>query len=342
MKHCVIKVSPLELCIAAARCDGKTFQRFIELPENTPAATVLQHCHPDLLVEYVNNTERTDITIAMRELDDFTTDHIVWGDTEYSDNFKARGDLYTLGLIKPVGEIDKAGANPLPVAVSLLGYVLETLGVESTPVRVSVWQHSRGTLPTLPGYEFYHAEPLVNADIIVSDTGEVSFCRNFNAITDTGEVSFRRNFNAIEQMAIAGAFKRQVAPAAYYDILRQRNPSAKIVTYGSDDPAAYDYLMDRSDEHLIFVPAETNNEVVTLYVKSIRPLTYLDWGLENPDVERRLNRGSIRIYVEPDFALTIPTLPERYFITKDKLSADVILSNDLTNLEPELYALICD
>lgn len=330
MKHCVIKVSPLELCIAAARCDGKTFQRFIELPENTLAADVLQHCHPDLLVEYVNSTERTDLTIAMRELDDFTSGHIVWGDTEYPGEFKARGDLYTLGLIKPVGEIDKAGANPLPVAVSLLGYVLETLGVKPTPVRVSVLQHNRGTLPTLPGYEFYHVEPWVFTDIIVSNTGEVSFCRNFNAI---------------EQMAIAGAFKRQVAPAAYYDILRQRNPSAKIVTYDSKDPGVYDYLMDRSDEQLIFVPV-TPGLGPQIFVISVKPLNWrLVWSTDSnlsAEIERRLNRASIRIYVEPDFALTIPTLPERYFITKDKLSADVILSNDLTNLEPELYALICD
>lgn len=331
MKHCVIKVSPLELCIAAARCDGKTFQRFIELPENTPAATVLQHCHPDLLVEYVNSTERTDITIAMRELDDFTTDHVVWGDTEYSDNFKARGDLYTLGLIKPVGGIDKAGANPLPVAVSLLGYVLDTLGVKPTPVRVSVLQHNGGTLPTLPGYEFYRAEPYVFADIIVSDTGEVSFFRNFNNI---------------EQMAIAGAFKRQVAPTAYYDILKQRNPSAKWVTYDSNDPGVYDYLMDRSDEQLIFVPVKKPGLVPQIIVTSVKPLVWKTvWSTDSNlsvEIERRLNRASIRIYVEPDFALTIPTLPERYVFTKDKLSADVILSNDLTNLEPELYALICD
>lgn len=327
MKHCVIKVSPLELCVAAVRCDGKTFQRFIHLPENTSAASVLQHCHPDLLVEYVNHTERTDLTIAMRELDDFTSGHIVWGDTEYCDDFAGRGDLYTLGLIKPVGEIDKAGANPLPVAVSLLGYVLQTLGVKPTPVRVSVSASSwcGDSLPTLPGYEFYWS---------VHEHGDIF-------VSSVGLVAFRRDFNEIEKMAIAGVFKRQV-PAAYYDILRQRNPSARIVTYRSDDPAAYDYLMDRSDEQLIFVPAETDNEVVSLYVKSIRPLTYCDWGVKDPEICRRLNRGSIRIYVEPDFALTIPTLPERYFITKDKLSADVILSNDLTNLEPELYALICD
>lgn len=342
MKHCVIKVSPLELCIAAARCDGKTFQRFIHLAENTPATTVLQHCHPDLLVEYVNSTDRTDITIAMRELDDFTADHIIWGDTEYSDNFKARGDLYTLGLIKPVGGIDKAWTNPLPVAVSLLEYVLQALGVKPTPVRVSVLQHSPGTLPTLPGYEFYRTEPWGFTDITVNDTGEVTFCRDFNVI---------------EQMAIAGAFKRQVEQfdmsedgkkaslrLSYYDILRQRNPSAKIVTYDNNDLGVYDYLMDRSDEQLIFVPV-TPGVVPKIIVTSVKPLVWKTvWGDPSlyPEIERRLNRGSIRIYVEPDFAIAIPTLPERYGFTKDKLSADVILNNDLTNLEPDLYALICD
>lgn len=329
MKHCVIKVSPLDLCIAAARCDGKTFQRFIHLPENTPATTVLQNCHLDLLVEYMNNTDHTDMTIALRELDDFTADHIIWGDTEYSDNFKARGDLYTLGLIKPVGEIDKTGTNPLPLAVWLLGYVLQTLEVKPSPVRVSVLQHTEYVLPTLPGYEFYRTEPWGFTDITVSDTGEVSFCRDFNVI---------------EQMAIAGAFKRQV-PVAYYDILKQRNPSAKIVTYDNNDLGVYDYLMDRSDEQLIFVPA-TPGLVPQIIVTSVKPLVWKTvWSTDSNlsvEIERRLNRGSIRIYVEPDFALAIPTLPERYVFTKDKLSADVILNNDLTNLEPDLYALICD